>query len=436
MSTPEKNSRNWLILAHCFNMDGRAASQTITDRIPFLLAQGITPVVLSAPTGRRDERFPHYRVLSPAPSGLLFEIRQIIEAAWGRGVAARVLKLLLTLGCLPFYLVEKLLVNLDSHWSWFIAAFPRGYQLAARYRPEIIYSTAGPSSTHLAALLLKKVLGRPWVAEIHDPLVSEHEPPRYQRTALARWLERAIFKNADAVIYFTRQALAGAEQRTGVEGVGHVLRPGAYPPSIDPQLTYQPTGVLHFGHFGSLARDRNLRGFMVALHNILMERKELRGRVVLDVYGTELDSISEATLRELGLDDVVKRHGRLEYDPDSGKSGRQRVIELMHTCDVLLLVHGETQACLEYIPSKLYEYMLTRRPILGVVATNTELSEILDENGYVAVSGTDPVALARHVAKLVAQWENQGLADRQGDSPFTVARTVTRLLEIVAKLVV
>ena len=39
------NSR-WLILSHAFNMDGRAASHTITDKIPYLRAAGVDPVVL------------------------------------------------------------------------------------------------------------------------------------------------------------------------------------------------------------------------------------------------------------------------------------------------------------------------------------------------------------------------------------------------------
>ena len=42
--------QDWLVLSHGFNMDGRAASQTITDKIPHLLARGIKPIVLSAVT--------------------------------------------------------------------------------------------------------------------------------------------------------------------------------------------------------------------------------------------------------------------------------------------------------------------------------------------------------------------------------------------------
>ena len=40
--------KSWLILSHGFNMDGRASSQTITDKMPYLLEAGIKPIVFSA----------------------------------------------------------------------------------------------------------------------------------------------------------------------------------------------------------------------------------------------------------------------------------------------------------------------------------------------------------------------------------------------------
>ena len=60
MEKIERLNTKWFILAHCFNMDGRAASQTITDRIPFLMKKGIDPLVLSAPTGIKDHPFPSF----------------------------------------------------------------------------------------------------------------------------------------------------------------------------------------------------------------------------------------------------------------------------------------------------------------------------------------------------------------------------------------
>ena len=47
-------SKKWLLISHAFNMDGRAASLTITDKIPYFLEAGVQPIVLSAITGVKD----------------------------------------------------------------------------------------------------------------------------------------------------------------------------------------------------------------------------------------------------------------------------------------------------------------------------------------------------------------------------------------------
>ena len=45
-------------------MDGRAASLTITDKIPYFLDAGVQPIVFSAITGLKDQRFPHEQFLA------------------------------------------------------------------------------------------------------------------------------------------------------------------------------------------------------------------------------------------------------------------------------------------------------------------------------------------------------------------------------------
>ena len=76
---PVDRPQRWLILAHPFNMDGRAASHTITDKIPHLLAAGIELVVISGVTGRHDDRFEHHQVWSWGPSGFKFELRHVLK---------------------------------------------------------------------------------------------------------------------------------------------------------------------------------------------------------------------------------------------------------------------------------------------------------------------------------------------------------------------
>ena len=430
MAGSNRKARMWLILAHCFNVDGRAASQTITDRIPSLMAKGIVPVVLSAPTGVKDNRFPHFQVFSPAPSGILFELRHIIKKNFRHRVVGKFLKAVLTIACLPFYIVEKIFIHLDSQWSWFISASAKGYFLVKKYQPELIYSTAGPPSTHVAGFILHKLFRIPWLAEIHDPLIYDNEHPKWQNHWFKKWLEARICKNADAIIYFTESALKSAKGRNQIRGRAYVLRPGAFPPNFS-EISYEKQDKIHFGHFGSLAEGRNLSVFIRALHELLNKNPSWRDKICLDIYGTQLDSASRATLTTYPLNEVLCEHGRLEYDSLTGKSGRQQVLEAMRRCDVLLLIHGTDIICEQYIPSKIYEYLMSFRPILGCAMRNSELGDILTENGHTFVSGDEVDEVKAAIVEFLIRWESDGLPDRAKGSPFKVEAVVNKLLDIV-----
>lgn len=422
--------RKWFILAHCFNMDGRAASQTITDKIPFLRDAGIQPVVLSAPTGFRDEKFPHFQVLSPAPSGVLFELRHMIKQRFPNVIAEKGLKALLTLVCLPFLLIEKIFIQLDSQWSWAISATLKGLSLIRRFRPEVIYSTAGPPSTHAAGYFLHKITGIPWIAEVHDPLIQNNERPRWHNYYFKKWLEGRIWAQAAAVIYFTEKARRSAAGRNPDGGHAYVLRPGAVAPDLS-GVSYAPRPSIHFGHFGSLAEDRNLGAVIQAMHAIVAEHPQWRDLLKLEIYGAEPDPVSLKFLRKFPLKDVVQLHGRLEYDPETGKTGRQRVLEAMCRTDVLVLIHGAVDSAGEYIPSKLYEYLLARRPVIGLVAPNTELETVLKDAGHQAVDQSDGAAVKQVIAGCVEKWQASGLQSQDTRSAFTVEKTVRRLIHIV-----
>ena len=108
--TPEKN--RWFIIAHCFNADGVAASQTITDRLPYFTNRGLKFVILSAPTGIKDTRLPHYQVISPAPSGLRYEMRFIIKNKVRNKTAQGILKGISAFSAYPFTLWKKSSFNL------------------------------------------------------------------------------------------------------------------------------------------------------------------------------------------------------------------------------------------------------------------------------------------------------------------------------------
>jgi hypothetical protein len=116
-------------------------------------------------------------------------------------------------------------------------------------------------------------------------------------------------------------------------------------------------------------------------------------------------------VKALQFEDVLLAHGRLEKDLASGKSGRERVVEKMQAADVLILLHGNDEWCAEYIPSKLYDYLWTGRPIWGITHHNPQLDQMLLDRGAYLSPQSDVQAIELALEKIWLDWKNQQLLD-------------------------
>ncbi len=428
--------KKWLILSHGFNMDGRAASLTVTDKIPYLLKAGIRPVVLSAVTGEKDVRFPHYQLLPWGPSGLRFDFRHWFANRFSRGALYKIVTPLISFILLPFIILERALTGLSSQSSWSIPAFLRGLYLIKTNQVDLIFSSGGAWSAHLAAWWLKSVTGIPWIAEIHDPMVIRDDPKddgtRARKKKDARFLQKLegrICRDADHVWWFTQGALDYAKNRhPQLANKGFVVLPGAEPPIAKAEHLYQNT--LNICHFGSLAEDRTIAPVMQALQSLFRKYPEARSVIKIHVYGAGLDNNSQAMMTQLGFEDLLVTHGRLEHDPVSGMSGRQRVIQKMHEADVLLLLHGNYEWCAEYIPSKLYDYVRTQRPILALTNRNEFLDQLLTDYAAYICKTLEIDSITQQLEIIWQDWNMKNLRT----VPFKPVKVSDAVDQILARV--
>lgn len=418
-------TQRWLVLAHAFNMDGRAASQTITDKLPHLEAAGIELVVLSGVSGKRDTRYEHYQLWPAGPAGLRFELRHVLRKCLGSAKRYRLVMVLLSMPLLPFMLIEKLLRPVESSWSWWFSAYFKGRALARQRKFDLIYSTGGAFAAHSAGRALKKSIGVRWLAEVHDPLVMPAHTPCSAQERMQAEVERQICSDADVAIWFTEQALASAKHRHPQLGNrGQMLLPGIDAPfkELPP---YVPGPKMVIGHFGSLSSTRNLMPIISALEALVAQRPELRDQLELQLTGGPLDAVSQAALAESPVRDLVRHLGRIEADPITGLSGREQILRRMRSADVLLLLHGTEPICAEYIPSKLYEYLWMQRPILATVHGNAQMAALLREQGHrVAEKQKD---FTNSIEEIINIWRKRGLPDNGCISPYTTHAAAQQL---------
>lgn len=375
-----------------------ACAQHLDDRLPWLGEEGIEPVLLSSTCGEKWPQWRHVRAPALAPSGLRFELRH-----WAKRHPARIgVTLVAGAGQLllaPFYLLEKLVVNLDSQWSWCLSAALRGWRLCRRLKPAVIYSTGGPVSAHVAAGLLAKWTGTPWVAEFQDPLVY----PGLLRRGWARrayeWTERFVGRRARLVVFLTEGARQRAVQRAGMTARSCVIYPGADPAKVPRAVKGGRKDICHFAHFGTLGGTRNLNTFLQALAALLTAQPQWQDRIRVHQYG-HADRAALDAVRRFPHRQVIEHHGRVP---------RAQALEAMARSDVLLLVQNTEPISAETIPSKLYEYFIAGRPILGLIDGNQELEAMLIARGHLVVEASAVPDIQQGIAAAFRHWMDDGL---------------------------
>jgi glycosyltransferase involved in cell wall biosynthesis len=418
----------WLIISYFANIDAMAPSHHIDDKLPYLKQRGIEVNFLSSPCGARHKGIAHTRVFSPAPSGIRFETRHLLKRSIKSRLWYRIISALILLPLLPFYFLEKLFqkatLKLDSTWSWFIFASAAGLAAALRKKPSVIYSTGGSVSAHLTALLTAHLTNIPWIAEFQDPLVYQYPAVTKTEGRFIRWVERAICRKADKVIFLTNEARLHAAKRIGHDSNLATIYPGADAGQFQGKETENPTGSCVFAHFGSLGGTRNLEYFIKGLESVFDEFPEFVDLFRLELYGNTKGK-EEKHIDNSEFKNVVKLFGKVR---------RQDAINAMLRCNVLLLIQNTDGVSSETIPSKVYEYLHTGKPILALVYRNPELQAMLEGMGHIVVQADDVHAIKKGIMTYFLQWRENRLAHLTKECPYTVERAVDELLALAGNI--
>ena len=105
----------------------------------------------------------------------------------------------------------------------------------------------------------------------------------------------------------------------------------------------------------------------------------------------------------------------------------------MQAADVLILLHGNDEWCAEYIPSKLYDYLWTGRPIWGITHRNPQLDQMLLDRGAYLSSQSDANTIELALEKIWLDWKNQHLIELKW-LPVGVEQAAYKILsEVQAK---
>jgi glycosyltransferase involved in cell wall biosynthesis len=272
----------------------------------------------------------------------------------------------------------------DAEAGWVLPAFARALSIAVRRRPGVIYSTAPPWSTQVAAYLVAEATGCRWVSDFRDPWSRAPwrtgQPFAVRRASAG--LERRVVGRADAVVFNTRTARDEFGAAYGADALSklHVVPNGC---DADDFAGIEPTRPDAFVllHAGTLYGGRDPRPMFDAVASAIGTGRIDRRRFTLRFVGVPASVARElgAIVAALGIEDVVA------FAP---RTSRRESLEAMVSASALLLLQpGHALS----VPAKTYEYMAARRPILAV-ADAGETARVINESGAGIVAASDDVA--------------------------------------------
>jgi hypothetical protein len=305
---------------------------------------GWMPVVLTA----SEDAYP------TTDRGSLAEIPADLEVV--RGWVVDVGRRLAVRGRYPDWLATP-----DRWATWVLGACRAGLVVIKKQAPAVLWATFPIPSALLAAVLLHRLTGVRLVADLRDPIVYEDWPAAPRLRRVYGWIERLVVRNASAVVVTTPGARKLYTERypglpasrfrvipNGIDDTAAIAASQVQMPVTDRPLTLVHSGLMELP-------DRDPAGFFSALRNMLAlgEIDPAWFRVVLRASGQEAEFRRQ--IGDLGISAIVTLAPRLP---------REEAVRELLTATGLLLFQG--RPCNRQIPAKVYEYLASRRPILGL----------------------------------------------------------------------
>lgn len=290
---------------------------------------------------------------------------------------------------------KKFIVDLILRWlfvpdvqvGWIVFAFSPAWRLLRGDKADAIYTTSPTESSHLLGLALKILTGKPWVMDLRDPWTFEPVSERLRRPgprlSIERRMEHLCMRHADAIVINTPQAAAryrslypayAHKMRTITNGfdseeIAHaVSAPGQSrvwrAPDDDRFL------ISHAGKFFRFeGGDQTPHAFLNAL-KMLLDEQAISADKCRVVLAGNLHRETLTRISELGLDDLVETPGVISHFDAT---------RLTVSSDLLLLFDSEKDGQ-TYVRGKLYEYLGSKEPVLGMVPDGAS-RELLERSG-------------------------------------------------------
>jgi len=264
---------------------------------------------------------------------------------------------------------------------------------------ETIITTGPPHSLHLIGLQLKSKLGVKWIADFRDPwtTIGYHKQLKLSQASKAKHksLEKKVLITADKIMvtsFVTKKAFQNITNQP-IE----VITNGYDDEAI---VDFKMDSKFTVSHIGSLLSKRNPEVLWRVLSELVNEHNAFTKSFQLNFVGSISENVLES-IRENNLSNYVNCTGYVSHN---------KSIEFQKKSQLLLLIEINSEDTKCIIPGKLFEYMVSNRPIVAMGPEDSDVEKIINETNtgqYFKYSDYD--SLKRVILEHFRAYQNKTL---------------------------
>ena len=256
----------------------------------------------------------------------------------------------------------------DARKSWIKPSVAFLSDYISKENIDTIITTGPPHSLHLIGLQLKERLGVKWFADFRDPwtTIGYHKALKLTEKSQQKHkdLEKQVLNTADQII--VTSSVTKTEFQNLTSKPIEVITNGYDKETID---TVALDSEFSIAHIGSLLSKRNPELLWKILGELVKENQSFSKDFKLNFIG----AVSEDVLKS------IKNNNLSDYVDDVGYVSHKQSIEYQKKSQILLLIEIDSEETKCIIPGKLFEYMVSNRPIISIGPKGSDVEKIIKE---------------------------------------------------------
>ncbi len=237
-----------------------------------------------------------------------------------------------------------------------------------KHQIDTIITTGPPHSLHLIGMQLKEKLGVRWIADFRDPwtTIGYHKELKLTKASKEKHLvlENKVLNTADQIVVTSSVTKEEFQEKTNKPIA--VITNG-----YDTQKTEAIVMDKKFtlAHIGSLLSKRNPEVLWKVLKELTEENKEFSKEFQLKLVGAVSENVVKSIEAE-SLSDYLHLNSYVSHN---------EAIKIQKESQILLLIEIDSEETKCIIPGKLFEYMVSNRPIIAIGPKGSDVEKIITD---------------------------------------------------------